>query len=136
MCSVGNIIFPSSFDSPKEYIRAGQTEIRNKIDVARGSRYGAVVEWRDDKLYITRTRLAVGNWDTVRQSLGRMDILVTYYEIREATTLFELALWKANIDREEGSTINRDAYRIEVPGSVKDTICNILDDNYNIYNME
>ena len=54
-----------------------------------------------------------------------MDIF-KYHEIKEATTLFELALWKAKIDQEE-HPISREAYRIEVPGPVKDAILQYLD---------
>ena len=42
--------------------------------------------------------------------------------MKEATTLFELALWKEKINQAEGIPINRNACRIEVPGPVKDTI--------------
>ena len=108
----------------KSLNKAGQTEIRNKINIRRGLTLRARVEWEDGEIFIPRS--ALRDWEAIRQNLDRVDKLVTYYEVREATTLFELALWKANIDREEGGTINRDAYRIEVPGPVKDTILQYL----------
>jgi len=53
--------------------------------------------------------------------------LIVYYEMKEATTLFELALWKARIDQTDMSNpADRTASRIEVPGPVKDTILQYL----------
>ena len=42
--------------------------------------------------------------------------------------MFELALWKAKIDQVDDvvELASRDAYRIEVPGPVKDTILQYL----------
>lgn len=40
--------------------------------------------------------------------------LIAYYEIKEATTLFELALWKSKIDQAEGDSTDRGAFRVEV----------------------
>jgi len=62
-----------------------------------------------------------------RQRVDQIVEVITYYEMKEATTLFELALWKAKIDQaEEAADINREAYRIEVPGPVKDTTLQYL----------
>ena len=53
--------------------------------------------------------------------------LIRHYEIKEATTLFELALWKAGFDQKDiSSPADRSACRIEVPGPVKDTILQYL----------
>ena len=53
--------------------------------------------------------------------------LVVYYELREAATLFELALWKAKIDQVgQTSDTSRKAYRVEVPGPIKDSILQFL----------
>ena len=54
---------------------------------------------------------------------------IKYYELKEATTLFELALWKAMMDQAEKDICvrDRDACRVEVPGPVKDTIIQFLD---------
>mmetsp|Transcript_23056 Transcript_23056/g.37657 ORF Transcript_23056/g.37657 Transcript_23056/m.37657 type:complete len:114 (+) Transcript_23056:33-374(+) len=43
-----------------------------------------------------------------------------------ATTLFELALWKYKIDQ-SGASVDCEACRVEVPGSVKDTIFQYLE---------
>jgi len=53
--------------------------------------------------------------------------LIVYYEMKEAATLFELALWKARIDQADMSNpADRMASRIEVPGPVKGTILQYL----------
>ena len=63
------------------------------------------------------------NWDIVKQRLDRIVHLITYYETRAATTQFELALWQTNMDQADDiNPNNREAYRIEVPGPVKETI--------------
>jgi len=62
-------------------------------------------------------------WVTVKERLDRVISLITYFEMKEATSLFELALWKAKIDQAEDTDMGgRDACRIEVPGPVKDVI--------------
>ena len=54
-------------------------------------------------------------WDLVHQQFDRIVNWIKYYELREATTLFELALWKAKMDQVEDDT-DRDTHRVEVPG--------------------
>ena len=65
-------------------------------------------------------------WIRNRGTLGRIDRLLTYYELKEATMLLELAMWKSMIDLEEVKPINSDAYRIDIPGPVKNTILQYL----------
>ena len=64
----------------------------------------------------------------VRRDLVRISQLVSYYELKEATTTFELALWKSKLDQ-AGATnpTNRSDYRIDVPGPVKDTMLQYLE---------
>jgi len=64
------------------------------------------------------------DWNRVKLHLSRIVKVIRYYEVKEATTLFELAMWKAKINQEEAQPINREACRIEVPGPVKDIISN------------
>ena len=45
----------------------------------------------------------------------------SYKTLKEATTMFELALWKANIDQAD-DTADRESCRVEVPGPLKDTL--------------
>jgi len=69
-------------------IRASQTEIRNNINDARtGGR--AWVEWDDGEMFIPRSVLAQtrNNWEAIRQNLNRVNEWITFYEIREATSL-------------------------------------------------
>lgn len=52
--------------------------------------------------------------------------LLACYEKKEATTLLELAFWKANMNQADDHPINREAYRIEVPEPAKDIIMQFL----------
>ena len=48
--------------------------------------------------------------------------------MKEATTIFELALWKTKIEQvDEDDPRDRDACRIDVPGPVKQAIISFLD---------
>ena len=55
-------------------------------------------------------------WQNIREILGRIDRLISYYEMKEATTIFELAWRKASLVNGEGRIV------IEVPDPVKVTI--------------
>ena len=95
-------------------------ELEDKVNEVRG-----VVQWESEKLFVSRATLH--NWDDIRRDLGKITQLVSYYELKEATTTFELALWKFNLDQaDENNITNRDAYRIDVPGPVKDTMLQYL----------
>ena len=96
-------------------------ELEDKLNQVRG-----VVQWESDKLFVSRaTHL---NWNGTKRDLYRTTRLVSYYELKEATTTFELALWKFNLDQAGATnTTNRADYRIDVPGPVKDTMLQYLD---------
>jgi len=99
-------------------------DVVNKIDDIRD-----IVERRGSEMFISDKRLVQGrNWDTLRSVLCRIDRVITYYEVKEATTLLELAMWKSKIDQADENFINikRDACRIDIPGPVKDTIMQYL----------
>ena len=64
------------------------------------------------------------NWKSFRESIDKITNLINYYEVKEATSLFELALWKATMEQANRPT--REACRIEVPGPVKETILQYL----------
>ena len=87
-----------------------------------------VVQWESNELFVsTATHY---NWDDTKRDLCRIARLVSYYELKEATSTFELALWKSKMDQTGASNAtNRAAYRIDVPGPVKDTILQYLDRN-------
>lgn len=97
-----------------------RTRQLNEIDAIRGD----MIVRNGSELFVPGAVLRGGsNWNTIKASLDQITSWIRYYEIKEATTLFELALWKAKLDQaDEATDINRDAYRIEVPGPVKDTI--------------
>ena len=95
----------------------------------------SAVEWRGGELSIPAIREQKERpWGIVetlvkvnKEKLDKIIRLITYYEIKEATTLFELALWKAKIDQADISNpTDRAACQIEVPGPVKDTILQYL----------
>ena len=94
-------------------------ELEDKLNEVRG-----VVQWESDKLFVSDAH----NWDDIRRDLGRITGLVSYYELKEATTTIELALWKSKLDQADATNMtNRAAYRMDVPGPVKDTILQYLD---------
>lgn len=97
--------------------------VEAKMDEVRGT-----VERRGSDLSVTVAAIDFGhNWDIIKRSLRRIIKLITYYEIKEATTLFELAMWKVKMGQvKEANNINREACRIEVPGPVKNTILQYL----------
>jgi len=121
--------FPSLWTRLDNIIQAGQRDIEAKMDDI------PAVEWRDGELSIPpvvreiENPLLVEGVETVvkvdKEKLGKIVRLVRCYEIKEATTLFELALWKWK-SKIESSPSNRKACRIEVPGPVKDAILQYL----------
>ena len=87
-----------------------------------------VVQWESDELFVSRATIFINDWNDIRRDLGRIIRLVSYYELKEATSTFELALWKSKLDQADVTDpTNRNAYRIDVPGPVKDTILQYLD---------
>jgi len=120
--------FPGLSARLEDIIQAGQRDIEAKMDDI------PAVEWRGSELFIPSVnqeiRMPWGRVDTLveldKEKLNKIVRLIKYYEMKEATTLFELALWKARIDQEEGASTDRGACRIEVPGPVKDTILQYL----------
>ena len=123
--------FPSLSIRLDNIIRAGQRDIETKLDSI------PAVEWRGGELCIPAVhRQTERDWGMVatvveldKEKLGKVEGLIAYYEVREATTLFELALWKARtrIDHAVESDINRHTHRTEVPGPVKEVIMQYLD---------
>lgn len=105
-----------------EYITKHYPRAEAKIDEVRG-----LVEKRDSKLFVSAAEMGGGkNWNIIKQSVDKIVKLVTYYEMREAATFFELALWKAKLRQAEDDFIDRDAYRIEVPGPAQEAILQYL----------
>lgn len=122
--SLDRFTFPSLSIRLEAIIQAGQIEAENKIDqIPHLGRTGTEIHL----LVSSRYSQNGAHWIYLKPSLDQIIKLITYYEIKEATALFELALWKAKLDQaEEASDVNRDSYRIEVPGPVKDSILQYL----------
>jgi hypothetical protein len=82
---------------------------------------------QNDSSLLEQWRVGNDNWNSIRESLDQVVSWIRYYEIKENMPLFELALWKAKIDQSGATSIaKREAYRIEVPGPVKDAILQYL----------
>jgi len=123
------ITFPNLSSRLEDIIQAGQVDIQEKVQ--QWCNQGETIEWRrGGEMYIpvevTRRR---DSWKGMKQRVDQIITVIKYYEMKEATTIFELALWKAKIDQVEDDIYqhDRDACRIEVPGPVKDTILQYLD---------
>jgi len=126
--TLGRLKFPILSIRLGAILKAGHREIENKMNDIRG--YDAtrrVVETsRDGDLFVFAALFREDGWGEVRESLDKVIGLIAYYEMKVATTIFELALWKAKMDTDETNPVDRDACRIEVPGPVKDAILQYL----------
>jgi len=123
--SLERFTFPNLSTRLNTITRAGQREVEDKIDNIRGN----LVERRDSELFVSAVSVVMFcyNWKIRRKVFGRIDRLIAYYELKEATTLLELAMWRSKIDQAEARPpINRDEYRLDIPGPVKDTILQYL----------
>jgi len=82
-------------------IQAGQRDIEAKMDDILSD-----VEWRSRELSIPAIHRGRRNrWGRTRvdkEKLNKVEGLIAYHEMKEATTMFELALWKARIDDADG----------------------------------
>ena len=61
--------------------------------------------------------------DVILCKIGR---LISYYEMKETMTIFELALWKWQLNQAGGNTANRSDHRVAVPGPAQNTILEYL----------
>ena len=133
--SLEKFTFPPFSTRLENIIQVGYwLEVEGKIDEIGG----VVVERRGSEIFVSAADMRRGNnWDTIKHVIDRINEVITYYEKKEATTLFELALWKANLDRASDMTreacrtrgkyrSTRGKHRIEVPGPVKDAILQYL----------
>jgi len=125
--SLERFMFPNLSTRLGTIIRAGQIEVENKIDHIRH-----LVERSGSELFVSvssgewRINWQRGSWETIKQTLDQIDRLIAYYELKEATTLLELAMWKSKMDQASTNPINRDVYRIDIPGPVKNNILQYL----------
>ena len=98
-------------------------DIENKVHEVRG-----VVERSDGELFVSRQTMGgVRKWNRARKDLDKIVRLISYYEIKEGTSIFELALWKFKLDQvDEANPTTRKKCRMDVPGPVKDIILQYL----------
>jgi len=118
-CLLERINFVTMSARLETIIQTGYTGVENKIDEVRGE-----VERNGHELFVSNS----SEFESIQRSFGQIVALIVYYEVKEAATLFELALWKAKLDQAEDvvNSTERAAYRIEVPGPIKDTILQYL----------
>ncbi|KAL7526702.1 hypothetical protein ACHAXR_001607 [Thalassiosira sp. AJA248-18] len=113
-----SIKFPCISRRLEVLIQNSRAEIENKINEIPG------VEWRGAEMLISFGATGYDDWKRTRE---RILGLVTHYELKEATTIFELALWKARISTEAISSVDeRDECRIDVVGPVKDAVLQFI----------
>ena len=117
--------FPSISTRLKNIIQDGNwISIKNKIDSI------SHIERSGREVFISLKPIVEGRFHwrkTVKQRLDQIASIIAYYEMKEATSLFELALWKSNLNQAGVTNCNsRLSYRNEVPGPVKDSILQYL----------
>ena len=119
------ITFPNLSTRLEDIIRAGQVGVQNKLQqcMIRG-----VIEWRRGGMIYIPVEVTTRRtgWALVQQRFHQIVNWIKYYEMKEATTIFELALWKAKMIDRGHLFGSRDECRVEMPGPVKDTILQYL----------
>jgi len=76
----------------------------------------------DGEVLISRGHWGGNNWISCKRNLDHILSLIAHVQMKEATTTFELALWKEKMTEESmvgDENRNREACRIDVPGTVK-----------------
>jgi len=103
-------------------------EIRNKIDNINGvQRRGSEISLSAEaatSMMTTESRSQCSIWTLLQDRVDSIIAHISYPEMKAATTLFELALWKAKISQTDDA--NREACRVGVPEPVKDVILQYL----------
>ena len=128
--SLERFTFPTISTRLDTLIQTGHwEEIENEINEVRG-----VVE-RSDELFVSTRTMGRGNdwmswgrnYPRVRDDLNSIVRVISYYELKEATSMLELALWKFKLDQvDKANPIPRKKCRVDVPGPVKDIILQYL----------
>ena len=117
--------FPTISNRVKMLIGAGQTEIKDKITIYQH------FEWRGDEFSISPEATNSQHWGTTRRYLDQLLASISYYELKEATTIIELAISKTKIEEIGAVTAEeRSACRVavrEVPGLAKYAIIQYLE---------
>ena len=115
-------IFPTISSRLNTLIQTGHwEEIENEVNEVSG-----VVE--RSEMFVSSQAMGGGrNWNAVRRDLDKIIRLISYYELKEGTSIFELALWKFKLDQvDKANPIPRKKCRMDVPGPVKDIILQYL----------
>ena len=113
-------------------VQAGNTQVEGKLITLLGFYLGCM----DEKIYLNPQTYASGGavqpdlnlWKQIKDNyLDRIDDMLSFYERKEATIIFELAWWKNKIDNpEEDSPSTREECRNDIPGPAKDAIWQYL----------
>ena len=123
--SLERFTFPTISTRLDNLIHTGHwDDIENEVDEVRG-----VVERSGGELFVSTQTMGeyYQNWNRVRESLDKIIRLISYCEQKEATSIFELALWKFKLDQvDKANPIPRKKCRMDVPGPVKDIILQYL----------
>jgi hypothetical protein len=106
-------------------------ELRNIVNETRGESRGesrGVVKWTEDDEMFASLEASnwASNWGTIRDNFSEIERRVSHYEMKEATTIYELALWKGYLNQAKSEVTNRYDFRAEVPEEVKDSILEYL----------
>jgi hypothetical protein len=120
-----NVKFPSISNRVKNLLWAGHPGIQGKLASMQ------LFEWREDDLLVSTEAINDGswcnNWAATRRHLDHALSLISYYELKEATSTIELAMWKARIEEVGAVTLDqRSSCRVDVPGPAKDAILQYL----------
>ena len=122
--SLERFTFPTISSRLDTLIQTGHwEEIENEVNEVRG-----VVERTGGELFVSTETMDGGrNWIRVRGDLDNIVRVISYFELKEGTSIFELALWKFKLDQvDKANPIPRKKCRIDVPGPVKDIILQYL----------
>jgi len=122
--SLERFTFPTISSRLDALIQTGHWEdIENEVNEV-----CVVVQRSGGELFVsTQTMGGDRNWIRVRESLDKIIRLISYYELKEGTSLFELALWKFKLDQvDKANPIPRKKCRMDAPGPVKDIILQYL----------
>ena len=122
--SLDRFTFPTISTRLDNLIKTGHwEEIENEVNEVLG-----VVERSSGQLFVSAQIMGGGNnWIRVRDDLDKNVRLISRYEVKEGTSIFELALWKLKLDQvDKANPIPRKKCRMDVPGPVKDTILQYL----------
>ena len=123
--SLERFTFPSISTRLDNLIQIGHWgEIENEVNEVRG----VVERSGGGELIVSAETMGGGrNWIRVRDGLDKIVRVISRCELKEATSLLELALWKFKLDQvDEANPIPRKKCRMDAPGPVKDIILTYL----------